>query len=259
MTTAPIANPELLQSPRLAWGGILHFHLVATTLAANLEHRVSHAADCSSSRACYDDRVIAPIVLAAGESTRMGSPKALLGDGQGGRFITRLLHTLASAGFAHVTVVTGRVHAAIVEAVAGDLPRGLTVTFARNPDPSRGQLSSLLVGLDAAATPGVRAALVTLVDVPFVAAATVRAVVGAYEASRRPIVRPARGTQHGHPVIFDASLFPELHRADPAGGAKTVVHAHAADIVHVEVQDEGAFVDIDTRDEYETRVLSRRT
>lgn len=202
--------------------------------------------------------MIAPIVLAGGESTRMGRSKALLPDGEGRLFLTRLLCTMANAGFAHVTVVTGRTHADVVAAAASDMPRGLTVTFARNPDPSRGQLSSLLVGLDAAAKPEVRAALVTLVDVPFVAASTVRAVVGAYETTRASIVRPARGEQHGHPVIFDASLFVELRHADPAGGAKTVVHAHAAEIVHVESQDEGAFVDIDTREEYERRMLSSR-
>jgi hypothetical protein len=50
MTAAAIAHPELLQSPRLAWRRIFHFHLVAAPLAANLEDRVSHAADCSSTR-----------------------------------------------------------------------------------------------------------------------------------------------------------------------------------------------------------------
>jgi CTP:molybdopterin cytidylyltransferase MocA len=154
-------------------------------------------------------------------------------------------------------VVTGRVHAAIVGVVSQAVPHGLAVTFARNPDPARGQLSSLLVGLDAAAKPGLRAALVTLVDVPFVNATTVRSVVGVYEATRAPIVRPARGTQHGHPVIFDASLFDELRRADPDAGAKAVVHAHAADILNLECTDEGAFIDIDTRDEYESRVAGR--
>ncbi len=202
--------------------------------------------------------MIEPILLAGGESTRMGSAKALLPDGEGRLFITRLLHTMSAAGFPRVTVVTGRVHADIVTAAARDAPRGLTVRFARNPDPSRGQLSSLLVGLDAAVTAGVRAALVTLIDVPFVAAPTVQAVMSAYEATGARIVRPARGTEHGHPVIFDASLFPELRRADPAGGAKTVVHAHAAEIVHVELQDDGAFADIDTREDYERRIRSRR-
>jgi hypothetical protein len=48
MAAATIADPELLQGPRLAWCGVFHFHLVAAALAANLEDRVSHAADCSS-------------------------------------------------------------------------------------------------------------------------------------------------------------------------------------------------------------------
>lgn len=200
--------------------------------------------------------MIAAIVLAAGESTRMGTAKALLPDGQGRHFITRLLHTFSRAGFAHVTVVTGRVHEDIVAATSHVGPRGTTVTFARNLDPSRGQLSSLLIGLDAGARPGTRAALVTLVDIPFVSVSTVQAVARAYETTRARIVRPARGAQHGHPVIFDASLFAALRAADPAAGAKAVVHAHAADILHVETDDEGAFVDIDTREEYARRVGS---
>jgi molybdenum cofactor cytidylyltransferase len=201
-------------------------------------------------------RVIAPIVLAAGESTRMGTPKALLPDGGGRLFITHLLHTLAQAGFRNVTVVTGNVHPRIVDVVSRDGVGGMDVTFARNVDPLRGQLSSLLTGLDAAAKPGVRAALVTLVDVPFVAVSTVQAVVAAYESTGAPIVRPASGERHGHPVVFDAALFPELRRADLSTGAKAVVHAHVKEIVNVETNDEGAFVDIDTRDEYERRVGS---
>jgi molybdenum cofactor cytidylyltransferase len=198
--------------------------------------------------------VIAPIVLAAGESTRMGQPKPLLPDGRGHLFVTRVLHTLASAGFRTATVVTGRLHAEIVHAVASDSPLGMTVTLARNENPGRGQLSSLVVGLDAAVKPGTRAVLVTLADVPFVAVETVRAVVDAYERTRAPIVRPARGREHGHPVVFDASLVAELRRADENVGAKTVIRAHAAEIAHVELHDEGAFTDIDTREEYARQV-----
>jgi molybdenum cofactor cytidylyltransferase len=195
--------------------------------------------------------VIAAIVLAAGESTRMGTPKALLPDGAGRLFVTRTLRTFSAASFNRMTVVTGSLHGPIVSAVAHDVPRGMAVTFVRNPHPERGQLSSLLVGLDAAERPGVRGALVTLVDVPFVEAATIRAVLDAYERTRAPIVRPARGARHGHPVLFDASLFAELRQADPARGAKAVIHAHASEIVHVETVDEGAFVDIDTPEDYD--------
>lgn len=193
--------------------------------------------------------VIRGIVLAAGASARMGSPKALLPDGGGRLFITRVLHTFSSAGLTDLTVVTGSLHDAIVREVATDPPRGAMVRFARNPDPARGQLSSLITGLDAADQPGVDAVLVTLVDLPFVTAQTVRAVLHASPAA--PIVRPALRGRHGHPVRFARSLFNELRRADPSQGAKAVVRAHAAETMNVASDDEGAVLDVDTRDDYE--------
>lgn len=205
------------------------------------------------------------IVLAAGESTRMGTPKPLLPDGTGRVFVTRVLHTFHAAGVADVTVVTGAMHDRIVRAVAADAPRGAVIRFARNPDPARGQLSSLVAGLAAADRPGVDAVLMTLVDVPFVAPATIGAVIAAFERTRAPIVRPmargrtgaaSDGERHGHPVLFRRSLFEELRRADPAAGAKTVVRRHAAEIVNVEVNDEGALLDVDTPDEYERALRS---
>jgi molybdenum cofactor cytidylyltransferase len=63
-------------------------------------------------------------------------------------------------------------------------------------------------------------------------------------------VRPARGNEHGHPVIFDRSLFDELRSADPALGAKSVVRAHAAEILNLRIDDPGAFLDIDTPEVY---------
>jgi molybdenum cofactor cytidylyltransferase len=183
----------------------------------------------------------------------MGAPKALLSDGTGRVFVTRLLYTCAAAGLADAIVVTGALHDRIVSAVSGDTPAGMRVRFARNPDPSRGQLSSLLVGLDA--LPNDAAAfLVLLVDIPLVATQTIAAVRSAYERTRAPIVRPARGARHGHPVLFDATLVPELRGADPAQGAKAVVHAHADSVVNVDTADEGAFLDIDTPDEYDRAV-----
>ena len=192
------------------------------------------------------------LVLAAGESTRMGSPKALLLDPDGRPFVARVARTLHAAGLTDIVIVTGAAHAGIVSAVARDLCAG--VRFARNPDPSRGQLSSLLTGMDAAAGSGTEGLLVTLVDVPFVGESTVRAVTDAWQASRAPIVRPAIGDRHGHPVIFDRAVFDELRDAPLAGGAKTVVRAHAAEILNVFVDDEGCLVDVDTPEDY--RALS---
>jgi molybdenum cofactor cytidylyltransferase len=146
-------------------------------------------------------------------------------------------------------VVTGSAHDQIVEVVgAAALPR--SVRLVRNPDPGRGQLSSLWTGMDAAVAADIEALLVTLVDVPMLSAATVDAVVDAWRRSKAPIVRPAVGAVHGHPVLFDRSLFDELRQAPLEGGAKTVVRRHEARIIHVVPPDDGCLRDIDTPDDY---------
>jgi molybdenum cofactor cytidylyltransferase len=189
--------------------------------------------------------MLSAVVLAAGESTRMGAPKALLRAPDGRSFITRIVHAFVEAGVADVTVVTGSHHDRIVEAVTVDAPE-LRPSFARNPDPTRGQLSSLWVGMDAAVGAETEGLLVTLVDVPMLEAATISAVIAAWQRARAPIVRPAIGERHGHPVLFDRALFQELRAAPLDAGAKTVVRRHADRIVNVPVEDEGCLVDIDT-------------
>lgn len=201
-------------------------------------------------------RLAAAIILAAGDSMRMGRPKALLADPDGRPFVARLVRTFVESGCPTIVVVTGRDHGAIAAALAADrLPVDPVVV--NNPEPSRGQLSSLWIGLDAAQAPDVEAALVTLVDVPMVSPSTVRRVVDAWRQSRAPIVRPAIGDRHGHPVLFDRSVFDELRRAPLAEGAKAVVRAHADRVVNVPVDDEGCLMDVDTPDEYEAMKRGR--
>ena len=192
--------------------------------------------------------MIVGIVLAGGKSSRMGRPKALLPIGSGGdTFFDRVTRTLLDAGIEDVIVVVGADAAAIR---AGARPRA-GVRIVDNPDFERGQITSLLAGLRAIEAPHVTAALVTLIDVPLVSAATVRALLAAQREHGAPVVRPVSNGRHGHPVIFGRALFQELHDADPAQGAKPVVRAHAAEIVEVPIDDEGAFTDIDTPEDYE--------
>jgi molybdenum cofactor cytidylyltransferase len=126
----------------------------------------------------------------------------------------------------------------------------LPVAVVQNPHRERGQLSSMLVGLDAVDHPDVGAVLVCLVDSPLVSAETIERVVAAYRTTGAPIVRPAMGTRHGHPALFSREVFDELRRTDLTAGAKAVIRAHAAAAVSVEVSDAGAFVDIDTPQDY---------
>ena len=187
------------------------------------------------------------IVLAAGNSIRMGSPKALLESPDGRSFVTRIVQTLRQAGVLDLVVVTGRDHDALVEVLSQD---STPPSIARNPDPSQGQLSSLLIGMDAVVRPDTEAIIVTLVDVPMVALSTVKRVIAAWEKTRAPIVRPAIGDRHGHPVIFDRSVFDALRSAPIDTGAKSVVRAHERDLLNVPVEDEGCLIDIDTPQEY---------
>jgi CTP:molybdopterin cytidylyltransferase MocA len=152
--------------------------------------------------------------------------------------VTAVVETFAAAGIADIVVVTGRDHDRIVEALAtARLP--VPARISRNVNPSRGQLSSLLTGMDASVTSETQAVVVTLVDVPLLAAETVRLVVSEWQRTRAPIVRPAIGDRHGHPVIFDRRVFAELRSAPPDLGAKSVVRAHADELVNVPVTDEG--------------------
>ena len=197
--------------------------------------------------------IIPGLILAGGLSSRMGRPKALLPIGEGGdeTFVSRLAATLREGGVDDVFVVAGVEATAIESALSRLVPVPRVVI---NPTPDRGQLSSLLIGLGAVDRPGVRGVLVTLVDAPLVSAETVRALLEAHRRTGAPIVRPARDGVHGHPVIFDGSLFGELRAADLRTGAKQVVRAHEGASVEVAVDDEGAFIDIDTPDDY-TRVI----
>jgi CTP:molybdopterin cytidylyltransferase MocA len=85
----------------------------------------------------------------------------------------------------------------------------------------------------------------------------VRAVIDRYRSSAAPVVRPTSGTRHGHPLLIDRSLFEGLRRADPVAGAKPIVRAHASAAGDLAIDDEGAFADIDTEEDYKRWVIDR--
>lgn len=179
----------------------------------------------------------------------MGQPKAgLTISPRGDTFLSRIIRSLTSAGLPDIVVVTGAAAEAVRRA-AGRVDR--RVRFVHNARWEDGQLSSLLVGLEGST---LEAALVTLVDVPFVLPETIARILHAWRSSRAPIVRPARGDQHGHPVIFDRAIFEQLRQADLAAGAKSVVRANTQDILNVPIDDPGAFLDVDTQQDYATAI-----
>ena len=182
-------------------------------------------------------REIDGILLAAGESRRMGYPKPLLRIGDE----TFLAHTAAIMleVVQRLIIVLGAHSERIRPAVPAD-PRMVVV---ENPHYERGQLSSLKVGLP----PGpASAAIVHLADHPLVKRATFKALVAEYGRSGKPIVIARCRGRRGHPVIFARALFGELLRAPEDQGARVVVNADPSRVAYVDVDDAGVTTDLDT-------------
>jgi CTP:molybdopterin cytidylyltransferase MocA len=182
----------------------------------------------------------AGLILAAGESRRMGGfPKALL-DYHGERFLARLSRLFAER-CAPVIVVLGA-HAAEIRAA---LPAPAGVRYVDNPDWRDGQTSSFLRGLAAIPhdSPGV---LFTLTDHPAVAPETLDALLAGAGRLRIPRYRGERG----HPIWFSRDLIPELLALPPGGAARDVIRAHYPEAVWLETGDAGILADIDDRAAY---------
>jgi CTP:molybdopterin cytidylyltransferase MocA len=183
---------------------------------------------------------------------RMGRPKALLPCGPSGHsFVRRLAQALHDGGVDEVLVV-GRVEDDTLRIEVEALP--VPARYVENPGADGGQLTSVLAGLAVADRPGVTGLLVTPVDAPMIAFATVSTLIRTFRSTHAPVVRAVHNGRHGHPVIFARAVFAELRHADPSVGARAVVRAYAGRVVEVEVDDPGVIGDVDTPGDYETQI-----
>lgn len=190
--------------------------------------------------------MVAGIILAAGRSSRMGRPKALLKHVPSGHsFAGHLIRIARSAGLEPVLVVGRKGEPQLTAEVSR---HGATLVL--NDDPDRGQLSSIQTGLSAADSAGASAIMVLPVDVPLLSSAVLRSVLRAAAAADASIVRASYRGRHGHPVLFARAVFDELRIADPAVGARAVVRADPSRVIDVEVEDPGVIFDVDTPDDY---------
>jgi molybdenum cofactor cytidylyltransferase len=193
-------------------------------------------------------RSIVGVILAAGQSSRMGRPKALLRiPPRGDTFLERIISTFRRGGLADLVVV-GRPDDQLLRA---ELTRiDPSIPYVVNPAPERGQLSSLVAGIDAAESRGAAGVLVLPVDIPLVRHDTIATLLAASAEPSATIVRPGHQGRHGHPVVFTAALFGDVRSADMAVGAKAVVHRHAGSVRTIEVDDPGILRDVDEPRDY---------
>jgi len=193
--------------------------------------------------------MIVAVVLSAGESSRMGRPKALLPiDGQ--TFIERIVAALKQTKVGKIIVILGH-NFRELEAKISHLPVQILI----NTDYRQGQLSSLQLAVrDLQADADCDGMLVHLVDHPYLAPALVQEMIRRFYETKKRIIVPRYHGKRGHPVIFSNALFGELLSAPMAEGAKAVVNAHRDETLEIDTQEEGIAVDIDTPELYQQHV-----
>ncbi len=195
------------------------------------------------------------VILAAGESTRMGTDKALLpwppaaagSPSTGQTFLSSAIGVL-SAFNDFVVVVVGNNEpnlAPVVYAAGGSV--------VRNPAPERGQFSSLQVGLHEVLNRGRDAAMITLVDRPPVSAATLEKLRTAFEAAAsrgKWAVVPEYGGKHGHPILAGREMIEAFFKAPATATARDIEHQNQQHIEYIAVDDPFVALNVDTPQDY---------
>ena len=195
----------------------------------------------------------AGVILAAGESSRMGTDKALLpwppqaaGWPAKETFLSAAIQSLTlSTDF--VLIVAGKNETALAPVVYSN-----GASLVTNPDPSRGQFSSLQVGLHEVLNRGRDAAVVTLVDRPPVSSATIVMLRNAYESASQNIwaVVPEFSGKHGHPYLLGRELIEVFLQAPPTANARETEHRYQDHIQYVTVSDPFVALNINTPGDY---------
>jgi molybdenum cofactor cytidylyltransferase len=204
-------------------------------------------------------RKISVILLAAGESRRMGQPKLLLPWGQTtvlGQVVSMFAAGLSPDSIANkqidmddeILVVTGGARE-MVEAEVTRLAERYPVRAVYNPEYARhGMLASIQTGLTACRSK-MRAALIGLGDQPQVREETVRLICASFVQKESPLVIPSFRGQRGHPWLAASLLWPEILALPPSTTPRQFLNAHARQIEYV-ATDESILQDLDTLEDY---------
>lgn len=198
-------------------------------------------------------RNVTAIILAAGESRRMGKPKIALPWGNTtvlGHIIEILDEGGQAFGLKDMIIVSGGAHQEVLR-ILQNMPSKLSLHTCFNP---RYQEDEMLISLQAGLSclsPDCQAILVALGDNPQILPSTVRALLEAYQTEPKPILMPSYQMHRGHPWIIDHSLFPEIKILQPPSTMRDFFESHADQIHYVLVDNPTILQDLDTPQDYE--------
>ena len=199
--------------------------------------------------------MISGIILAAGSSHRMGSPKSLLKIGEN-TFLQYIVEVLHSARILDIVIVLG----AEAEKIQPSLSwfDGKIVV---NNDWQKGQLASIITGinsLDMTTTDPeeIHGAMICPVDHPLISQSILVNLLQEFWRRHKKIVVPTYKGTRGHPVIFAKELFDELRNAPIDVGARSVVRKHPEQVHEVALEEEGILINIDTQEDYKKYIVN---
>jgi molybdenum cofactor cytidylyltransferase len=185
----------------------------------------------------------AGIILAAGDSTRFGSPKQLL-DWKGKPFVRQVAETALHAGLEPVYVITG-IHHADIESCLRDLP----VTVIQNPNYKNGQSESIKLGIMNLPN-NIGANIFLLADQPQIPIEVIKALKERHSQTLSPIIAPlVLEERRANPVLFDKVTFPDLLQLSGDVGGRAIFDKHKVD--YLPWHDDILIFDVDTKEDYE--------
>ncbi len=190
---------------------------------------------------------IRSIILAAGESKRMGFPKMLL-KFNGKTMIEKVLENVAESDSDSILVVLGASMEVLI-----DLVRKYDVKYCYNSNYMDGMLSSVQCGFknlpsDTAAT------MVFQGDQPFITPSVINMVIDAYKTSGKGIVIPVYKGKRGHPLLLDKKYSDRIYSLDPSEGLRSIIYLNSSDVLEVETGEPGILRDFDTYDDYKEEI-----
>lgn len=184
---------------------------------------------------------IAAIVLAAGQSRRMGAQNKLLAQLQGKPMVARAVEAALASAVDEVVVVTGHQAEAVRKALAA-----YNVRFVHSADASKGLARSLQSGIEALGD-GVAGAVICLGDMPYVRASGIDALISAFDPKAgRSIIVTTHDGKRGNPVLWDRRYFSEMARISGDVGARHLIGLYEEAVIEVPAESAQKLIDIDT-------------
>ena len=189
--------------------------------------------------------MVSAILLAAGESRRMGKPKQLLPLGKS-TILGQAIDNLLDSEVSEVIVVVGYMAGEMIKAIARR-----PVKIGINPLYSQGMSTSIAAGLKLI-DDGARAIMLALADQPFIGRETINRLIAAFADHNKGIVFPSYQGRRGPPIIFAVKYKEELSGLKGDVGGKEIIEQHPDDTLEVTIESESVNIDIDNINDYQS-------